>query len=445
MSSRFALALAVAVLVAPPLAAQARDSVPAGPLSLLDAIRLGRQQGINAVLARINTRIADARIGQRKADVLPTIEGSGGYSRQTTNLDELGLPPGLFVLPGGGTVTPAYNVWRARIEARQTVFDAGAFARLRAARDTAVAAGLDAKAVGEIAGATAGLAYLRALSAIETVRAREADSAVASSLLDQAREQVKAGVSPAIDATRSEVSYAAVRTQLEVARNAVDRATLDLRRALDLPPGSRLTLADSLGLGPLELPRDPDAAETYALEHRAELQAERARLKAAQKSYKAIGYDQLPSLVAGGYVQETGQRTGNLQDTWQVSLGLRIPIIDGFRREARRAEQKARIDVQELRSHDTERQVGTEARQSMLDLASAEQQVRIAEDRLRLAETELSQADERFKSGVAGSVETTQAQSSVISARDALIQARVNYGTARVSAYRALGAIDQIP
>ena len=45
---------------------------------------------------------------------------------------------------------------------------------------------------------------------------------------------------------------------------------------------------------------------------------------------------------------------------------------------------------------------------------------------------------------MAGSVETTNAQSSVIAARDALIQARVNFGTARVGAYRALGVIDQL-
>ena len=45
---------------------------------------------------------------------------------------------------------------------------------------------------------------------------------------------------------------------------------------------------------------------------------------------------------------------------------------------------------------------------------------------------------------LAGSVETTNAQGSVIAARDAVIQARVNYGSARVSAYRALGIIDQL-
>ena len=45
---------------------------------------------------------------------------------------------------------------------------------------------------------------------------------------------------------------------------------------------------------------------------------------------------------------------------------------------------------------------------------------------------------------MAGTVETTNAQGSVASARDALIQARVSYGSARVTTYRALGAIDQL-
>ena len=117
----------------------------------------------------------------------------------------------------------------------------------------------------------------RSLSAQETVRAREADSTVAATLLDQARQLVGAGVSPAIDATRSEVSFAAVRTQLEVARNAPTApASISCARSTS-PPAPRIELADSLGLGALDLPLDPDAAAAFAREHRAELAAERAR------------------------------------------------------------------------------------------------------------------------------------------------------------------------
>ena len=102
------------------------------------------------------------------------------------------------------------------------------------------------------------------------------------------------------------------------------------------------------------------------------------------------------------------------------------------------------MDIQEIRERDLGNQVETEARQAVLDLASAQQQVTIADERLRLAEQELSQAQERFEAGVAGTVETTNAQASVALARDALIQARVSYGSARVTIYRALGAIDQL-
>ena len=432
------LPLVLSLLLAGPSAAAAQQPVvPHGPLTLLQAITLGRSQGIDAAIARLDVRTAEARVGQRRADLLPAIDGNAALTRQTLNLDEFGIP-----IASG--VTDPFDIYRLQLRASQTIFDASVIGRLRAARDTAVAAGLDARAAGEIAGATAGVAYLRALSARETVRAREADSTIAAQLLDQARQLVGAGVSPAIDATRSEVSFAAVRTQLEVARNGADRASLDLLRALDLPSGTRLALADSLGTGALDLPLDPDSAAAFARAHRAELAAEHARTEAAHRSLGAIRAEYLPSLGLSGAYQRSGQETGDLAGSYNVQLELTVPLLDGFRRQSRVKEQNLRVNIQEIREHDLVNQVETEARQSVLDLASARQQVAIARDRLRLAEQELSQAQQRFQAGVAGSVETTNAQSSVIAARDALIQARVNFGTARVGAYRALGVIDQL-
>jgi outer membrane protein len=432
------------MLLAAPAAAQQTPAptppaTPQGPLTLLDAIRIGRQRGVAAVLARIDARIANERVGERRADILPTISGTGNFSRQTLNLQEFGL-----TFPGFPPKVPDFSLWRFRLDANQTLFNASVLKRLQSARDSAVAAGLDAQVVGEIAGATAGLAYLQVQSAQETVRAREADSVVAAALLEQARQLVSAGVSPTIDATRSEVSFQAVRTQLEVARNARDRTRLDLIRALDLAPSTPLQIVDSLGQQPVDLPLDPDTAGQFAREHRAELAAERKRTEAVRRSLSAIKAENLPSLNATGYYQQTGPALGDLIGTYQVLVGLNVPILDGFRRQARAREAQARVDAQQVREGDLGNQVETEARQAVLDVASARQQVAIAVNQLRLAEQELAQADERFRAGVAGSVETTNAQGSVIAARDAVIQARVNYGSARVSAYRALGIIDQL-
>jgi outer membrane protein len=431
--------VAALLCVAPvgsPLSAQ-QPAAPAGPITLLDAITLGRKQGVDAAIARLNVRAADARTGQRRADLLPNISGRATLTHQTLNLDEFGLP----AVTG---ITDPFSIYSLQLRASQTLFDASAIARLRAGRDTAIAAGLDAQAVGEIAGATAGLAYLRVLSAEETVRARQADSTIAADLLRQAQKLVQAGVNPAIDATRSQVSFAAVRTQLEIARNSADRARLDLVRALDFPSATRLQLADSLGLAPLGIPRQPDEAAQFAREHRAELAAERARTESARGSLRAIRYENLPSLSANGAYIESGQETGSLAGTYNLQLLLSVPILDGFRRQNRSKEQSARVEIQKIREYDLTNEVETQARQAVLDLSSAEQQVAIAGDRVRLADRELAEAEERFRAGVAGSVETTNAQSSLIAAHDALIQARVSYGTARVVAYRALGIIDQL-
>lgn len=414
-----------------------QPAAPTGSITLLDAINLGRKQGVDAAIARLNLRVTEARKGQRRADLLPNISGRATVTRQTLNLDEFGIP----IATG---ITDPFTIYNLQVRASQTLFDASVIARLRAERDTAIAAGLDAQAAGEIAGATAGLAYLRVLSAEETVTARLGDSTIAADLLDQARRLVQAGVSPAIDATRSEVSFAAVRTQLEVARNSADRARLDLVRALNLPSQTRLQLADSLGLAPFGIPRQPDSAAQFAREHRAELAAEHARTESARRSLSAIRYENLPSLSANGAYVESGRETSTLAGTYNLQLLLSVPILDGFRRQYRSKEQSARLEAQEIREHDLTNEIETQARQAVLDLSSAEQQVAIAGERVRLADQELAEAEERFRAGVAGSVETTNAQSSVISARDALIQARVSYGTARVVAYRALGVIDQL-
>ncbi|HET8648646.1 MAG TPA: TolC family protein [Gemmatimonadales bacterium] len=440
MRSCFAAVLAALVLLTPAriMAQQTKPSdAVRGPLTLLDAVQLGRQRAVSATLAQLSLRAARERVGERRADLLPNIGGIATWTRQTLNLDEFGIP----IATG---VTDPFSLYRFQLHGSQTLVDASAIERLRAASDSVAAAGLDAQAAGSLAGAAAGLSYLRVLSARETVRARQADSAVAADLLRQVQQMAEAGVVPAIDRTRNEVNFAAVQTQLAVARNQYDRARLDLARLLDLPLDRALTLADSLGMASADLPTDPDSAAAYAVAHRPEVAAEQRRTQVARMNSQAIWNENLPSLELNGMAQSSGQRTDGLAGTWSVQLGVSIPIFDGLRRQKRHAAANIAVAAQELREHDITTQVEAEARQAVLDLESARQQVTLAEHRLSLAQQELDQAQERFRAGVAGSVETTTAQSGLISARDALIQARVNYGTARVSAYRALGMLDQL-
>lgn len=429
--------LALALIPATAPAQSATPALVPARLSLVDAVRLGRTQAVTAVLAGYNVRLADARQGQRRADLLPVIAGSARYNYQTLNFDEFGLP-------NVSGVTPPFSLWSFQVRATQSIYDASIWARTQAASDSAKAAGLDAVAAGELAGLTAGVAYVRVLGASEAVMARLADSAIAIDLLDQSRQLVQSGVSPPIDSTRSSVNFAAVGTQLVIARNQQDRSRLEMARALDLPPSTVLELTDSLAPSDETIPADADSAVAFALAHRTEVQAERQRLAASERSLKAIKYENLPSIGASGQYTESGKTLDAVNNSYSVGVGINVPIFDGLKRQDRAAEQSARVDVQRLRLHDAERQVETETRQSLLDMSAARQQVGLAQNRLRLSTLELDQAEERFKAGIASSIETTNAQLSVVAARDVLIQARVALGVARLSAYRALGILNDL-
>ena len=341
-------------------------------------------------------------------------------------------------------MTDPFSVFVFQLRASQTVLDPAAFARLRAAKDSVVAAGLDVETAGLLAGTTAGIAFLRAVSAEETVVAREADSVVAARLLQGSREALQAGVIPAIDLTRSEVHVASVRAQLAMARNQRARTRLDLLRTVDLPPDTVLVLSRSLDEATAGLPADAAAAVRFGLDHRSDLRAERQRLGVLERGRAAIRAEHLPSVVASGAYSESGKEAGHLKGTYAVQLGLTVPILDGFRRQLRSREQGLRIEAQALRVRDLERQIDTDARQALLDLASAREQAALAAERGTLAERELRQVEERFKAGVAGSLETVTAQGGLVTARDAMIQGRVGLALARVNALRALGVLDQM-
>ena len=433
---RLAILSVLAIATAAPLAAQAPAQVPA-ELSLLGAVQLGRQQAVSATLANLSALTAREKVGIRRAELLPQIAASGALARQTVNLEQFGFP-------GAVGVTPPFTLYELQVRASQVLFDASMIERLKSASDSAKVAGLDAQHVGSLAGAAAGLAYLRVLAAGETVDARKADSAIAATLLAQARQFQAAGVTPAIDLTRNEVNARAVQAELLSARNEFGRARLDLLRILNLPLDASLSLTDSLGTGPVDVPLAPDSAVAFALAHRTDVTAEAGRTEVARRNLKAISNEYLPSLGVQGQMTHSGQEIDRMLGSYTLMVGVQLPVFDGLRRQRRESEQAIRLEAQELRQRDLSRQAEQEVRRSLLDLGTAEAAVTLATDRLELATLELRQARERFDAGVAGSVETTQAQAVVVAARNALIQARAGYGVARITLYQSLGILDRL-
>ena len=451
MRNRWTLFALASVLVSTPAHAQVRvatGDLQAMHLSLGDAIKMASGQAAPVQLSGLATDEARARVRQSRAALLPGLTAGGTWVNRDYDLDALGLPfpkpkpgqPSLISLP---TIAGPYTAYDARFTLTETLLDLSSIKRVRASEaqvQSTIAAG---DATTEGAAQVAALAYLRAARAQASVAARQADSAIAAEVLSLAQAQLQAGVSGTLDVTRAKTQVAVAAGALVVARNQYDQARIALARALSVDPVKTvITLDDTLStsLGAASVPADQEDAVNQALHSRPELRAEEARGSAAQVSKSAIQSEILPRVGFEADYGQSGLTLGSSRSTRQFAVTVSIPLLDGFRRGAQAAEQDAVIQESQVRQHDLRQQIAADVVGALLDLHSAEAQEGIASQQLSLAADELSQAEKRFKAGVAGNIEVIDAQSSMVKARDAVIDARYGAAAARVALARAAGA-----
>ncbi|HZH40339.1 MAG TPA: TolC family protein [Gemmatimonadales bacterium] len=408
-----------------------------------DAVKLATGQATPVQLSALATDEARARVRQSRAAYLPALSAGGSWVNRDYDLDALGLPfpkNSPIKLP---TIAGPFSAYDARLTFTQTVLDLSTIKRVRASEaqvQSTIAAG---DATTESAAQVAALAYLRAARAQASVAARQADSAIAAEVLSLAQAQLSAGVSGTLDVTRAKTQVAVAAGALVVARNQFDQARIALARALGVDPVTTvITLDDTLSsaLGAANVPASQDDAVNQALSARPELKAEEARGTAAQVSRSAIRSEILPRVGFEADYGQSGLTLGDSRSTRQFAVAVSIPLLDGFRREGRAAEQDAVIQESQVRQHDLRQQIAADVAGALLDLHSAAAQEAIAAQQLALATDELSQAEKRFKAGVAGNIEVIDAQSSMVKARDAVIDARYSAAAARVALARAAGA-----
>ena len=324
------------------------------------------------------------------------------------------------------------------------IYDYSARQRVVASQMGVTAASAGVSTAAEQAAVAAATAYVQAARADATLSARLEDSTLASDLLTIARQQLAAGVGVGLDVTRAQSQLAGIRAQLIMARNDHDRSRLTLLRALNLNLDTPLVLSDSLGA-----PLPPDAtseadAVAQAVQNRPELRALDAQLAAARQQVKAIHAERVPSVGITGDDGEIGLNPAHLLNTYDIRLGMSVPLFTGFSRQGREQEQEANVRDLEARDRDMRQQVAVDVRGAILDIASASQAVDAARERLALTEQEVTQARERFRAGVAGNADVITASLELTGARTQLVDALTAEVAARLSLARAEGAIARI-
>ena len=427
-------------------------AVPAqGALSLGDAARLAAKQSGGVDVARQRVAQAEARVTQRRGALFPDLAAGIAQAERNLNSATFGFSfsnpvTGKPLLrPDGEIIGPVPTV-DMRYRVQQPLLDLGNVAKWRAAQSAVVAASADVQAQADLAAAAAAAVYVRAARADAQLSARRADSALAADLLRIARDQLQAGTGIALDVTRAESQLANVRAQIIGARNERDRGLLELKRAVGLPLDAPLVLSDSLaGMPVTDVAPDVAAALARATESRADVKALLAQETAQRSATDAIKWERTPQLglvVDQGVI---GKNWNRLLPTYSWGVQLSVGLFDGFRRQGRVQEQIAATRETDVRLRELRAQSALEVRAALLDLNAALEQVDAVRERLRLAEQEVSQAQERFRAGVAGNGDVITALLSLNQARTLRNDALASYQGSRVALARAMGEVQKLP
>jgi outer membrane protein len=423
-----------------------RGAVPGQPalrLSLKEAIGIALAPDGNAriQLAEEWIRQADARSREMRGVLLPNVSASVAEQNTTRNLQSSGIRfnipiPG-FSLP---TLVGPFNIFDARATASQSLLNLGAVRRYQASRAGIRQAEAEKESAQDDVRAQVARAYVTAVRAEAVLEATEADVRLAEAVLKLAGDQKTAGTAIGIEVTRAAVQVANQKQRRLAAQNEWTAARLQLLRVMGLSLAVMPELSDKLTFAPAP-PLTAEQALQQAFTARADWQAAQRRLENARLLQSAAKMDRLPSIQAFADYGSIGTGIGNAVPTRTYGVSVQIPIFDGGRVDARRAQSISQYHQESIRSRDLRAQIELEIRLALASLQSSAEQVRTAEEGLALAENEAAQAERRYRTGVSSGLEVSDAQTRLERARENRISALFSYNMARINLAAAMGTI----
>jgi outer membrane protein TolC len=403
------------------------------PLSLDDAIQRGLRTNLGLILQSSNERQANGQRLTELQSLLPTVTAEASITVQQIDLAAYGLK-----FPGINPIIGPFQVEDFRAYLTQNLVNLNAFQNYLASKHNFQAAKLTAQDARDLVVLTVGNVYLLCVADEARIKAVQAEIDAAKLSFDQATAAHEAGTSPRIDALRSQVDYQSEQQSLIAAVNELAKDKLSLARAIGLPLDQKFDLSDVTPFQAFDTP-DPDAAFQQALKQRKDLAAAAEQTKAAEISKKAAFDDQLPTLMVSGNFGDQGETVGHSHGTYLAEGQISAPVLQIAKIHGEEEVAGALLDQARAKLSDQVQQVNADIRDAILDIQTAAKLVDATKSNVDLAREALSEAQQRFKAGVADSLPVSQALATDRQAEDQYISALYQHNVAKLSLARALG------
>ena len=455
--SRLCFFLPILGILAPVVAGLAQTgayqgSASSGPasdqpvaLSLDQALKMGLRYNLGGITAEQSSERAKGQNIVVRSALYPDISGGLRENVQQIDLQSFGFN---FKFPASTgivfpTVVGPFNYFDLRAFVTQRVADVNAIRSFQSSREAQRAAELSAMDAREIVVYVVTAAYLQVLAESARVDSARVQVDSAQAIFQQASDRFTSGLSAKIDMTRSQVELQTEQQRLTAEEADYAKQKIALARLIGLSPAQSFNLTDKLPYAPLEN-ITLEQALTLAAQNRSDLKAAEAQVHAAEFARKAAVAEHFPTLNVLADYGVIGMNPANSHGTFDVSGQLLFPIWAGGHTHGDIVEADATLKQRRAEYENTRDRVEADVRNAYLDLNAAAELVRVAQSRRDLARDELTQSTDRFASGVADTVEVTQAQEVVASAESDYIGNLNAHNLAKASVARAIGEAEKI-
>jgi outer membrane protein TolC len=266
-------------------------------------------------------------------------------------------------------------------------------------------------------------------------------------LLKSSEARLQVGLASKLDVFRAELQAAQARDAMVRSRSALSGALERFRGVLALPPG------DPVEPEAAPLPRTADDFEPVpvlvrrALETRLELAEARDLVSDARRAASLATQNLLPQVDLNLGVTQLGYG-GSFGDAWtagdrrvEVFLSASYPIQQAAQRAARAVSQ-IQVGSRERAVRQQELEVEEQVRQALRELDQIRQSVELQRQAVEVAAQQRRLAVLRYQRGLGSNFDVVDAESSLVTARSALVQLQTTYAVARLDLKRVTGTLD---
>jgi len=428
-------------------------------LTIEDCIQLALKNNPQVRNAERQVNLAAAGVTIARATILPSLSSSMNTSRrfqaeQGPYLQEVPIrdpQTGQVRLVQKTIYLDSYyrNTYSSGLSISQNIFDGGRWwNQIKQANANYRSAELNYRATREDVIALVAQRYYELLKAIELEKVYEQSVASAKEQLKRTQSMYEVGSVAQADVYRAKVNLGQEQTNLIQQRNAVRLAENNLKLAMGINPGRKITvLPGELKLEPLNLSLD----ELYklAVQKNPQLKGLQETLRADQLGIKLAKASFWPNISLRASYSRFNTVWGRLYEPFDKnyqlsgSISFSWNLFNGFADAAQVERQSINYYIDRENFINRKLTLRNEIEQAYLNLQAYEEIERINQDNLKAAEEDLRLSEERYRVGSGTLLDVIDARVGLTRARATLVSTKYNKLIALAQLYSKLGMLEE--